>query len=317
MLRLGKTRAVHFSRNFSLIMDPLRQERIAKSHADSNFPVPRLISFDLWGTLYTPKKPVPEQYYDISHGEFGIEKLAESIAAEFPAVFAQLNEEFPNYGKSNGLRSSEQWWLQLIARLYQMSPGEATAMKLHRRLMEHFEGAEAYVLYDDVKPVLEALTANRVTFVAATNSDYRARIILHNLGLGQYFSDDNIHLSYEIGYTKPDRHFYYSYLLKYYKEAVEADPSLTMTEFLERTWHVGDDYKKDFVGSVRAGCNGVYLDRRKDSVFLRDAQKQNTVSNDCFEGQGHNVAEGDDLVMLANNRVCVSGLQPLLRLFDI
>lgn len=299
-------------------MDPLRQERIGKSQAESNFPLPMLVSFDLWGTLYTPKKPIPEQYYDISHGEFGIKKLAESICADFASVFAAMNKEFPNYGKnSSQMQSSEDWWHELVARVYQMPREQPETFKLYERLMAHFESADAYILYDDVKPVLEALTANEICFVAATNSDDRARNILDNLGIGHYFSDGDMHLSYDIGYGKPDRRFFSTYLKQHYEAAVAADPSMTMTQFLERTWHVGDDYDKDFVGSVRSGCNGVYLDRSKSSIFLRDPQKKKAVSNDCFEGHTSNDAEGDDLIMLANNRVCVSGLQPLLRLFDL
>lgn len=300
-------------------MDPLRKERIGKSQADSSFPLPQLVSFDLWGTLYTPRKPVPEQYYDISHGEFGLSKLAESIAQEFPVVFSELSKEFPNYGKYSGqIHSSDDWWLELVARLYKMPSTEPQLVKLYKRLMDHFESAEAYVLYDDVKPVLDTLAANNIRFIAATNSDDRARNLLDNLGIGHHFSDSDIHLSYDIGYAKPERRFYSSYLTKYYESAKAADPTLTMTQFLERTWHIGDDYDKDFVGSVRAGCNGVFLDRLAESVFLQNPEKQTKcVSNDCFEGHAGNTAEGDDLVMLANNRVCVSGLAPFLRLFDL
>lgn len=318
MLRSVRPQALLLTRRFSLVMDPLRKERIGKSQAESNFPLPMLVSFDLWGTLYTPKKPVPEQYYDISHNEFGIKKLAESIAAEFPTVFSEMSKEFPNYGKyTENIKSSDDWWHMLVARLYQLPLEDVQTVKLYERLMSHFESAEAYELYSDVKPVLEALTENKVPFVAATNSDDRARNILDSLGIGHYFSDNDINLSYDVGYAKPDRRFYSSYFSHHFAAANAADPLLTMTQFLERTWHIGDDYDKDFVGAVRAGCNGVYLDRLQSSVFFQNAQKVKAVSNDCFEGHTGNTAEGDDLVMLANNRVCVSGLQPLLRLFDL
>ena len=43
------------------------------------FPRPNFISFDLFGTLYVPKKPVPQQYYEIAYHEFGINKSIQSI----------------------------------------------------------------------------------------------------------------------------------------------------------------------------------------------------------------------------------------------
>lgn len=299
-------------------MDPLRQDRIGKSQAESSFALPKLVSFDLWGTLYAPIKPVPEQHYDISHGEFGISKLVLSITTEFPQIFSSLSKEFPNYGKYSGhIHSSDNWWLELVARLYKIPRTDAKTQKLFERLMAHFESAEAYVLYEDVKPVLDTLRANNIPIVAASNSDDRVYKILENLGISQYFSDADIHLSYDVGHAKPDRKFFASYLDKYYQQSKKVDPSITMTTFLEGVWHVGDDYDRDFVGSVKAGCNGVFLDRLLESVFLCNQPTKKVVSNDCFESQCGNSVEGDDLIMLANNRVCVNGLQPLLRLFNL
>lgn len=302
------------TRSQALLLDPLRPDRIAKSQALSSFPKPQLVLFDLWGTLYTPKAPVPVQYHQISSGEFGLDKLAESIAAEFPAVFAQMEKEYPNYGKlSTNITLSDQWWLQLICKLYGLDERDPEAQRMCVRLLDHFKSSEAYVLYDDVVPVLETLRQRNVRVVASSNSDHRALAILASLGVGHYFGD-NVNLSYDIGHAKPSRAFFRAVSDKYYRRARARGLLLGMGEYLERVWHVGDHYEKDFVGAVKAGWNGVLLDRQRSSVFFANPQKKE-ITNDCFEGQGETL-DGDDLVMIANNRVCVSGLSELPRLFE-
>lgn len=301
----------------SLISDPLRPERIAKSQSDDLFPLPHYVSFDLWDTIYTPRKPIPEQYYDISHNEFHLDKLVESIKHDFVKIHAEMLKKYPNYGKtSDHIGSSDQWWKELIVQVYGLphysQDGESD--RLCERLLQHFSSSEAYVLYDDAVPVLEALTKSNVPIVASTNSDDRVYPILESLGVDHYFS--SVNLSYDLGCSKPDRKFYNRIFHERFDAAKRADPSLQMSSYLERVWHVGDDYDKDFVGSIKAGWNGVLLDRAKTSLFMGHNTPK-AISNDCFEGQSCNGLESDDIVMIANNRVCVSGLRPVLSLFGI
>lgn len=301
----------------SLISDPLLPDRIAKSQSDSVFPLPHYVSFDLWDTLYTPKKPIPEQYYEVSHGEFHIGKLLQSIQHDFPVVYSEMLAEFPNYGKHSGtIKSCDDWWLELIVKLYGLPhyTQEPKSKQLCERLLSRFSSSEAYTLYEDAVPVLEAFASHNVPIIASTNSDDRVYPILKSLGIDHYF--DSVYLSYDLGYSKPDRKFYNTITQERFSRAKQTEPALQMGSFLENVWHVGDHYDKDFVGSIKSGWNGVLLDRGQNSVFMRhNAPKP--ISNDCFEGQLSNDLEGDDMVMIANNRVCVSGLRPLLRLFNI
>ncbi|SGZ49486.1 CIC11C00000004812 [Sungouiella intermedia] len=301
----------------SLIADPLRPERIAKSQSNSLFPTPRFVSFDLWDTLYTPKKPIPEQYYLISHGEFGLDKLLESIQREFPTVYADMLAKYPNYGKlTTDITSCDQWWLELIVKLYGLPhySTDSTSRALCERLLTHFSSSEAYELYDDAITVLQTLHNNNVAIIAATNSDDRVYAIMESLGIDKYFSA--VYLSYDLGYSKPDRRFYNHIYKQRFLLAKRADPLLDTASYLENVWHIGDHYEKDFVGAIKSGWNGILLDRRKQSVFMQ-ANTIKPISNDCFEGQSCNTLEGDDMVMIANNRVCVSGLRPLIRLFGM
>lgn len=298
-----------------LLLDPLHPQRISKSQASASFPKPHLVSLDLWGTLFTPKAPVPQQYYAISHGEFGLSKLALSIAADFGRVFAEMERQFPNYGKySEEIGSSDEWWLELIARVYELPRNDPETQKLCRRLIEHFGGSEAYVLFDDVTPFLEAMERNDVAVVGASNSDHRVYSILESLGVARFFPRDALYLSYDLGVAKPDRGFFRAVAQKYYPKAKRGG-NMTMTQFLENSWHVGDHYEKDFAASVRSGWNGVLVDREKESVFFKNAPAPQGVTNDCFLGSSA-ASENPELVVISNNRVCVSGLGELLGLFE-
>lgn len=80
----------------NLISQPFNAEntRIIRE-SEKKFPKPNFISFDLFGTIYKPKTPVPEQYHQITSQEFGISKSAESIRQDFAKVYEELQDEFP------------------------------------------------------------------------------------------------------------------------------------------------------------------------------------------------------------------------------
>lgn len=329
LLRLISASTLYMFRAFSrrlntrgllLISDPLKPDRFAKSQADSLFPKPRFVSFDLWGTLYTPKKPIAELYYEISKNEFGIDKSLESLKAEFPEVHKELLIDFPNYGKySDHITNCKDWWLELIVKLYGLPhylENEKSA-KLCDRLVEYFSSLEAYILFDDVKPTLEKLRKNNVRIIASSNSDDRVFPIMKSLGIDRYFENPFVYISYDLGTEKPERAFFRSIAGELYKIDKANEPRLSMQEFLENLWHVGDSYEKDFVGAVKAGWNGVLIDRPKTSVFFRNGPQKASVSNDCFEAQSADSLDSDDMVMIANNRVAVSSLTEVLRLFEL
>jgi hypothetical protein len=90
-----------------------------------------LICFDAFGTLFTPRKPVPQQYSEVAR-TFGLSGFSDDdIAKSFkegewllfvlwspisgltktlpPAAFKKESKQNPNYGKATGL-GAEKWW---------------------------------------------------------------------------------------------------------------------------------------------------------------------------------------------------------------
>ncbi|CAK9440439.1 uncharacterized protein LODBEIA_P45390 [Lodderomyces beijingensis] len=291
-----------------LISQPFKTEntRIIRE-SNKKFPPPNVISFDLFGTLYKPKKPVPEQYYDISHDEFGIAKSAQSIEKDFPRVYSQLQKEYPNYGKGHPqFEHCDAWWRELILRLYGLDKYSDETKALSHRLIHHFTSEQAYDLYADVLPTLETLQSHGVKMVVASNSDSRALTILQSLNIKHFFQCveswhcSGIFLSYDYDHAKPDKALFDQVATRMYRSV--KDPHFRgkspPVSFLDACWHVGDDHDQDFVGAIRAGWNGVLLDREGKSPL----------------GQG--LTQHNGCLILANNRVVMTNLAQLLNLFE-
>lgn len=298
----------------SLVFDPFADDHTKKiRETHTQFPIPHLVSFDVFGTVYAPKKPVPEQYHAISLQEFGISKPLAEIQQDFASTYAQLMQKYPNWGKGV-LPSCDAWWLELMVAVFQLPhySKDEQSKKFCDRLLQHFTTDEAYRVFDDVVPTLQKLAAHKVRVIACSNSDIRVHQTLDNLGLGKYFS--GVFTSYEIGSQKPDRAFFDAVASATWNESKVPKRSA----FLEGCWHVGDSREHDFLGPIRAGWNGVLLDRERLSQFFSGKGQVQPNSDHCYmsatEPSG---IQEDSIQVVANNRAAVTGLSPLLRIFGL
>ena len=68
-----------------------------------------LICFDAFGTLFTPRKPVAQQYSEVAKS-FGLGGFSDDdIAQSFKKAFKHESKTNPNYGKKTGM-GAEKWW---------------------------------------------------------------------------------------------------------------------------------------------------------------------------------------------------------------
>jgi len=68
-----------------------------------------LICFDAFGTLFTPRKPVAQQYSEVARS-FGLGGFSDDdIAQSFKKAFKHESKTNPNYGKKTGM-GAEKWW---------------------------------------------------------------------------------------------------------------------------------------------------------------------------------------------------------------
>lgn len=314
----------HFSG--SLISDPFKFDNTRKIRdTNSRFPKPNFISFDAFGTLYIPKLPVHEQYYSIAKNEFGIDKSAESIKQAFPVVHNRLLEEYPNYGKnSSTITTIDDWWLELIVNLFDIPHfnHDSQSRTLCQRLVNHFQSSEAYHLYDDVIPTLAELQERRIPIIVSSNSDARIYDILQSLGVMKYIDKENIFISYNVNHEKPNKSFFDIVSTKVMTKQIDTTTTPISREerarFLENCWHVGDGHEKDYIGAVKAGWNGIFLDRQVKSPYLtQEIPDPEEDSPSCItKPPNDSTAEAlQPAQIIANNRAILSSLHQLLDLF--
>ncbi len=68
-----------------------------------------LLCFDAFGTLFTPKQPVAQQYAMVAH-RCGLESFGvEQVQASFKTAFSSESKAHPNYGRDSGM-GAEKWW---------------------------------------------------------------------------------------------------------------------------------------------------------------------------------------------------------------
>ena len=68
-----------------------------------------VLTFDAFGTLFTPREPIGQSYADTArrHGLSGFTN--DQIASTFRDAFKQEQKKAPNYGKQVGM-GPPQWW---------------------------------------------------------------------------------------------------------------------------------------------------------------------------------------------------------------
>lgn len=289
------------------LIDPSKMIR----ETEDKFPKPILLSFDAFGTLYRPKKPVAEQYHEISSKEFGIKTSLKSITTRFPQIYKELQGEYPNYGKDSvTITNCDEWWLELIIRLFDIPhyKDDEMSSKLCNRLLNHFTGSDAYELFDDVIPALEQLHQRDIRLIISSNSDHRLLEIVKNLGLSEYFGV-SINMSYDLEASKPERKFFSEIAKRY------INSSSKYLDQVERYWHIGDSYEEDYVGSVKAGWNGILLDRGRNSKLFTSAAAEAKSMDACFMSKEKPTIEEGLPILIANNRVVITNLLQILKLF--
>ncbi|KAL8698769.1 MAG: hypothetical protein Q9224_001699 [Gallowayella concinna] len=247
---------------------------------------PLVLTFDAFGTLFHPCKPIGQQYAETArkHGLTGF--TDQDLEASFRKAFKYARKEHSNYGKAVGL-DANRWWANVIHSTFSgvlptsnTVPEELVASLLHR-----FSSKDGYRLYDDVVPFFEHLrrwrdipsvsrrSPSEIQIGIISNSDDRVPSILTSLGIsvcdrryGSRVIETTGHsdigwvvLSYNVGIEKPDK--------RIFDAAREMSASFAESEKLYI--HVGDSIEEDYRGGLEAGWKGVLLDREgryKDDV---------------------------------------------------
>jgi putative hydrolase of the HAD superfamily len=117
-----------------------------------------------------------------------------------------------------------------------------------------FDEPEAWRVFSDVVPVLDALASHGVKLGVISNWDERLRPLLQRLKLADYF--DAIIVSHEVGFPKPS-----TVIFQHAAEKLALPP--------EAILHVGDSLAMDAQGARAAGFQALELRRDAGAIAPR------------------------------------------------
>jgi putative hydrolase of the HAD superfamily len=210
----------------------------------------RVISFDAAGTLIHVREPVGETYAGFGR-RHGVEASAAALKAAFKELWPQVPP--PLHPEGQGAPDDDRsWWHDFASRVFAAALGQPVAEErfepLFGDLYRHYARAEAWTVFEDVRPVLEELIGEYQLCVLS-NFDRRLRNILHGHHLSPYF--ERVVLSSEVGASKPHARMFESV-----QQLFDAAP--------EECLHVGDDVECDVQGALRRGWQA-YAVRRPEA----------------------------------------------------
>ena len=195
------------------------------------------MTFDVGGTLIDPYPSVGHIYADVAarHGEPGISPAV--LNRRFGAAWRALKD----------FRYTRGQWAKLVDATFCGLTKRPPSRTFFPVLYDRFSRPQAWRIYDEVLPTLQALAARGLKLGVISNWDERLRPLLRALKLSKYF--DALIVSSEVGVAKPAQALF---------RRAAADLHLSPETLL----HVGDSPKMDAQGARAAGFQALLLRRK-------------------------------------------------------
>ena len=207
------------------------------------------VSFDATGTLFTARD-LGGDYARIL-GRHCIVVTPEEILRTIADVWRELGcaadparDRFARHP-----RGARGFWRDLLDRACALAGVERPSAFAAAELFDHFGRRDAWRLFDDVVPALDALAAAGMRLVVASNWDERLPGVLDGLGIAGRF--ESVVFSAAVGCEKPHPNLF---------ATVARRLDLAPAKIL----HVGDRRLEDREGADGAGFAALLLSRREN-----------------------------------------------------
>jgi putative hydrolase of the HAD superfamily len=196
----------------------------------------KAVTFDVGGTLIEPWPSVGHIYAEVA-ARHGLRSLsADTLNARFRAAWKAR----PDFAHSRAA------WAELVDEVFlDIAPG-LPSRTFFPALYGRFAEADAWRIFEDVLPALDALASRGIKLGVISNWDERLRELLRNLQLDRHF--EALAISYEIGFPKPSATIF----------------GHAATKLGLPAWsilHVGDSLELDVAGARAAGFHALRIDR--------------------------------------------------------
>jgi putative hydrolase of the HAD superfamily len=137
-------------------------------------------------------------------------------------------------------------WAALVDATFRGLTDRPPSQTFFDELYVRFAAPDAWRVFEDVVPTLDALAAHDLKLAVISNWDERLRPLLEQLKLASYF--EVIVVSREVGAAKPSRAIF-----RHALRALDLPP--------ESVLHVGDSPSMDMRGAQTAGLSALWLNR--------------------------------------------------------
>lgn len=155
-------------------------------HADRGGP-PLLLTFDAFGTLYNPRRPIPELYAEAAHKHRYTSITPDQIAQTFPKAYKSVSAQHPIQGR--GEITAQDWWSLVADQTFNplLPSDQYISSALKQTLFDDFATARSYTEYPDVRAFLALVGSSfdapvwsprRTMLGVLSNSDGRVRSVL-------------------------------------------------------------------------------------------------------------------------------------------
>lgn len=222
----------------------------------------RLVTFDLFDTLYTPAEAI-QKTYARPLLKRGYQVAEETIGKSFIAAFKAIHTQYPNYGRNHQpiTLTSREWWHKVIDLTWSQSleqhqllerewKPDAELLRERDELVDYFNSGRGYFMFPEVPRVLQYLRRRGIAVGVITNMDEGADSILRSLGIHHLF--DFVMKSITVGYEKPDPRMFQMALDATRVPAFDA-------------LHVGDSVKNDYLPATALGIHALLVNRSAGS----------------------------------------------------
>jgi putative hydrolase of the HAD superfamily len=196
------------------------------------------VTFDVGGTLIRPWPSVGDVYAGVAakHGHHDISP--DVLNERFAAAWRGL-EQF-QHGRDE--------WAALVDQVFDGLTDQPPSTSFFPEIFTQFGEPEAWRIFDDVKPAIDALASLGVNLAVISNWDDRLQPLLERLGLRKYL--ETVVVSCETGFSKPS-----PVIFEHAARKLGLAPEFIL--------HVGDSRREDLQGAEAAGFQARLIERGK------------------------------------------------------
>ncbi|MBS7007821.1 HAD family hydrolase [Anaerostipes sp.] len=218
------------------------------------------ILFDVDDTLYDQLAPFERAYKKLFGGTYGID-----INRLFALSRKYSDEAFEQ--SQNGQMTMDEMYIYRIRKPLQefhIPVSDELGLEFQRL----YGAYQKQIAVSDVMKNILAFCRDRIRIGIITNgpSGHQWEKI-KTLGLRQWFPEEAVFVSGDVGTAKPDRRIF-----------VHACEAMELQK--DSVWYVGDSFRNDVEGAKNAGLHSIWMNRRKHACPASEVRPDYCVGSD-------------------------------------